>query len=63
MDNTSHTPPHRDDPGFGRDRDLERARLRERPADANLSGDAHKAEQEPTIDYAPDPDADADEGD
>ncbi len=45
-----------DGAGFGRDRDLEASRGKERPAEADLDATRAKAGREPTIDYAPDPD-------
>ena len=43
-------------PGFGRDAELEETRSPDRPANSDLSATKDKAEREPTIHYAPDPD-------
>lgn len=49
--------PQKGEPGFGRDEDLEPARRRDRPAEADLDATRDKAERDP-IRHAPDPDAD-----
>lgn len=50
------TPPTPADPGFGRDIELETTRPTQRPAEADLSSSEAKAEQEPILGPAPDPD-------
>ncbi len=43
--------------GYGRDEDLERARMSERPAGADLDATAREAGRRPVIHVSPDPDA------
>ena len=50
------TRPTPDDPGHGRDQDLEQARATGRPAEADLDGDPEAAAIDP-ITVSPDPDA------
>ena len=50
------TRPTPDDPGHGRDQDLEQARASDRPAEADLDGDPEAAAENP-ITVSPDPDA------
>ena len=50
------TRPTPEDPGHGRDEDLEQARARGRPAEADLDGDPKAAADDP-LTVSPDPDA------
>ena len=50
------TRPTPDDPGYGRDENLEQARVRGRPAGADLDGDPAAAADDP-LTVSPDPDA------
>jgi hypothetical protein len=50
------TRPTPDDPGYSRDEDLEEARIKDRPAEADLGGDPKAAAVNP-ITVSPDPDA------
>ncbi len=50
------TRPNPDDPGYSRDEDLEGARIKDRPAEADLDGDPKAAARNP-ITVSPDPDA------
>jgi hypothetical protein len=49
------TRPTPDEPGYSRDEDLERARPKDRPAEADLDGDPKAAAIDP-ITVSPDPD-------
>ncbi|WP_343771711.1 hypothetical protein [Brevundimonas basaltis] len=53
------TRPTPEDPGYSRDEDLEDTRIKDRPAEADLDGDAEAAAVKP-ITVSPDPD-DSDE--
>ena len=44
------------DPGYGRDEDLEEARVSDRPAEADLDGDPQAAAEDP-LTVSPDPEA------
>ncbi len=50
------TEPTPDEPGYSRDEDLEKTRPKDRPAEADLDGDAKAAAENP-LTVSPDPDA------